>query len=201
MSLESAANFRVPAPDPAFESGWFNRARRVESPNFDARPDGIAAEMVVIHNIGLPPGEFGGDDIECLFTNTLDCSKREDYAGLEALRVAAHFLIRRDGEIVQFVSCDARAWHAGVSRWQGRERCNDFSIGIEMEGSDYVPFSDAQYQKLTTLLTIIARHYPLQYLVGHNDIAPGRKTDPGPCFDWQRLLRELPEALRDIYSE
>jgi N-acetyl-anhydromuramoyl-L-alanine amidase len=183
------------------DAGWLSAARRVDSPNFDARPSGSVPEMVVIHNISLPPGEFGGNDIECLFTNTLDCSQRDDYAGLEALRVAAHFLIRRDGEIVQFVACDHRAWHAGVSRWQGRERCNDFSIGIELEGSDHVPFGDAQYQNLTALLTIIAARYPLRYLVGHNDIAPQRKSDPGPYFDWHRLLQALPLAMRNLNDQ
>ncbi len=182
------------------DAGWLSAARRVDSPNFDARPSGSAPDMVVIHNISLPPGEFGGNDIECLFTNTLDCSQRDDYAGLEALRVAAHFLIRRDGEIVQFVACDQRAWHAGVSRWQGRERCNDGSIGIELEGSDYLPFTDAQYQNLTTLLTIIAARYPLRYLVGHNDIAPQRKTDPGPYFDWRRIVQRLPATLQSLYD-
>jgi len=181
--------------------GWLSAARQVASPNCDARPAGVTVEMAVIHNISLPPGEFGGDDIECLFTNTLDCRKRPDYAGLEALRVAAHFLIRRNGEIVQFVSCDARAWHAGVSRWQGRERCNDFSIGIELEGSDYTPFAAEQYQKLTALLTMIAARYPLRHLVGHNDIAPQRKTDPGPYFDWRHLARMLPDELRALCAD
>ncbi|MDR3414114.1 MAG: 1,6-anhydro-N-acetylmuramyl-L-alanine amidase AmpD [Formivibrio sp.] len=167
--------------------GWLCAARRVPSPNFDARADGVCVDMVVLHNISLPPGEFGGEDIERLFTNTLDCTMQPFYTGLRDLRVSAHFLLRRDGELVQFVSCHDRAWHAGVSHWQGRERCNDFSIGIELEGSDYVPFTDAQYLKLDALLNALQRSYPIQSLVGHNDIAPQRKTDPGPFFDWKRV--------------
>ena len=167
--------------------GWCTTARRVPSPNHDARPQGTPIDMAVLHNISLPPGEFGGDDIERLFTNTLDCASHPFYAGLANLRVAAHFLIRRDGELVQFVSCNERAWHAGVSRWQGRERCNDFSIGIEIEGSDYAPFCEAQYTTLAALLPALRQAYPIRHLVGHNDIAPQRKTDPGPFFDWQRV--------------
>ncbi|MBS1156525.1 MAG: 1,6-anhydro-N-acetylmuramyl-L-alanine amidase AmpD [Proteobacteria bacterium] len=167
--------------------GWLSAARRVPSPNFDARADGMAVDMVVLHNISLPPGEFGGEDIERLFTNTLDCDAHPFYAGLRDLRVSAHFLLRRDGELVQFVSCHDRAWHAGVTRWQGRERCNDFSIGIELEGSDYTPFTEVQYKRLTALLDALQCCYPIRNLVGHNDIAPQRKTDPGPFFDWQRI--------------
>lgn len=167
--------------------GWLTAARRVPSPNFDARADGVSVDLAVLHNISLPPGEFGGEDIERLFTNTLDGDAHPFYAGLRDLRVSAHFLLRRDGELVQFVSCHDRAWHAGVSRWQGRERCNDFSIGIELEGSDYTPFTEAQYLQLAALLEVLQRSYPIRYLVGHNDIAPQRKTDPGPFFDWQRI--------------
>lgn len=167
--------------------GWCNLARQVASPNHDTRPQGTIIDMVVLHNISLPPGEFGGKDIERLFTNTLDCAAHPFYADLNHLRVAAHFLIQRDGELVQFVSCHDRAWHAGISRWQGRERCNDFSIGIEIEGSDYILFSEAQYATLNTLLPALKQAYPIRHLVGHNDIAPLRKTDPGPFFDWRRI--------------
>lgn len=167
--------------------GWLNSARRVPSPNCDQRDHDVPVEMVVLHNISLPPGQFGGDDVERLFTNTLDPSAHPSYHDLSALRVSAHFFIRRDGEIVQFVSCNDRAWHAGISRWQGRERCNGFSIGIELEGSDYLAFSEAQYQALAPLLNAIKAAYPIAHLVGHNDIAPLRKTDPGPFFDWQRV--------------
>lgn len=169
--------------------GWLESARRVPSPNCDARAEGMAVDMVVLHNISLPPNEFGGPDIEALFTNSLDADAHPFYAGIRDLRVSAHFLLRRDGEIVQFVSCKDRAWHAGVSCWQGRERCNDFSIGIEIEGSDYVPFSPVQYVQLADLLRALKSAYPIRHVVGHNDIAPQRKTDPGPFFDWQQICR------------
>lgn len=169
------------------KDGWHTLARPIKSPNHDARSKEQVIDMVVLHNISLPPGEFGGNDIERLFTNSLDCSAHPFYAGLSSLRVSSHFLIRRDGELVQFVSCNERAWHAGVSRWQGRERCNDFSIGIELEGSDYVPYSEAQYACLSSLLHALKKAYPIRHLVGHNDIAPLRKTDPGPFFDWLRI--------------
>lgn len=166
--------------------GWLESARRVPSPNCDARTENMTVDMVVLHNISLPPNQFGGPDIEALFTNSLDPATHPFYAEIRDLRVSAHFLIRRDGEIVQFVSCNDRAWHAGISCWQGRERCNDFSVGIEIEGSDYTPFEPAQYRQLTTLLSALKAAYPVQHVVGHNDIAPQRKTDPGPFFDWRR---------------
>ncbi len=175
------------APLSINQEGWLCAARRVPSPNCDPRPAGMSIDMVVLHNISLPPGEFGGDDIERLFTNTLDPAAHPFYAQIRDLRVSAHFLLRRDGELVQFVSCHDRAWHAGVSRWQGRQRCNDFSIGIELEGSDYAPFAEVQYLRLTALLDALQRAYPVRHLVGHNDIAPQRKTDPGPFFDWKRI--------------
>lgn len=168
--------------------GWLDAARRVPSPNHDERPAACAIDMVVMHNISLPPGEFGGTDIERLFTNTLNPDAHPFYAGIRDLRVSAHFLLRRDGELVQFVSCNARAWHAGVSRWQGRERCNDFSIGIELEGSDYTPYAEQQYAGMQALLDALRARYPIAHVVGHNDIAPQRKTDPGPYFDWKRVL-------------
>ncbi|MEJ2795455.1 1,6-anhydro-N-acetylmuramyl-L-alanine amidase AmpD [Iodobacter sp. LRB] len=174
--------------------GWCNQARIVPSPNCDARAPGMAVDMVVIHNIHLPPGQpFGGDDIERLFTNSLDAGKHPSYDELSELRVSAHFLIRRNGELLQFVPCSKRAWHAGVSSWQGRERCNDFSIGIELEGSDFVPFEAAQYQKLNALLKVLAAEYPIEHLLGHSQIAPARKSDPGPFFDWSRIA--LPQDL------
>jgi AmpD protein len=167
--------------------GWLDGVRRVPSPNCDDRPEGEAVSLIVIHAISLPPSQFGGGDIERLFTNTLDPGAHPYFAGICALRVSAHFLIRRDGEVIQFVSCDRRAWHAGVSRWQGRERCNDFSIGIELEGCDELPFEDVQYARLVGLIGRICAHYPVVALAGHADIAPARKTDPGPCFAWRRL--------------
>ena len=167
--------------------GWLDGVCRVPSPNCDDRPEGEAVSLIVIHAISLPPSQFGGGDIERLFTNTLDPGAHPYFAGIRALRVSAHFLIRRDGEVIQFVSCDRRAWHAGVSRWQGRERCNDFSIGIELEGCDELPFEDVQYARLVGLIGRICAHYPVVALAGHADIAPARKTDPGPCFAWRRL--------------
>ena len=168
------------------ENGWLRGARRVDSPNFDERPGGEAPSLIVIHAISLPPDQFGGDGIERLFTNTLDPEAHPYYREIHALRVSAHFLVRRDGEVLQFVSCCQRAWHAGVSSWDGRERCNDFSIGIELEGCDSLPFEPAQYDVLAPLVRALRGAYPLADMVGHSDIAPGRKTDPGPFFDWER---------------
>lgn len=173
-------------------AGRHPRARWVPSPNCDARPSGMAVELVVIHNISLPPNQFGGPAVEQLFTNQLDPTSHQYYAGLAGLRVSAHFFIRRNGELVQFVDCNARAWHAGVSRWQGRERCNDFSIGIELEGTDAQAFTAKQYQRLIGTMRWAAKHYPIQAATGHRDIAPGRKTDPGPFFDWQVIRAAFP---------
>lgn len=167
--------------------GWLQGARHIASPNQDERPAGMAIELLVIHNISLPPGEFGGGGVEALFTNRLDPAAHPHYAAIRDLRVSAHFFIRRDGELIQFVPCTKRAWHAGVSSWCGRERCNDFSIGIELEGTDAVPFADVQYLALAELVRVLRAAYPIRDVRGHADIAPGRKTDPGPCFDWGRL--------------
>lgn len=170
------------------KDGWLTGVRRLKSPNFDTRPAHTAIDLLVIHNISLPPDEFDGDAIIQLFTNTLDCTVHPYYAQLDGVKVSAHFLIRRDGSMTQFVSCLDRAWHAGVSQWQGRERCNDFSIGIELEGSDFVAFTDEQYSALKLLTKKIKQAYPIRACVGHSDIAPKRKTDPGPFFDWPRYL-------------
>lgn len=175
--------------------GWLKRARRVPSPNRDARPAGETIGLIVIHNISLPPGQFGGDGIVELFTNRLDPAAHPYYAGIAHLRVSAHFLIRRRGELIQFVPCGARAWHAGVSSWKGRENCNDFSIGIELEGTDDRPFTQAQYRRLVALIRTLRRAYPITGLTGHSDVAPDRKTDPGPCFDWARLRSMLDDGL------
>lgn len=172
------------------DGGWIAEARHIASPNHDDRPAGEDISLVVIHAISLPPNCFGGDDIAHLFCNTLDPQAHPYFAQIATLRVSAHFLIRRDGELVQFVSCDKRAWHAGVSRWQGRERCNNFSIGIELEGCDDLPFTPKQYRRLRTLLRTLCERYPIIGLAGHADIAPNRKTDPGPYFDWQCLHAE-----------
>jgi AmpD protein len=159
----------------------------VPSPNCDERPEGVPVQLVVIHAISLPPNEFGGPEILQLFTNALDPAAHPYFSGIEGLRVSAHFLVRRDGELLQFVPCSRRAWHAGASCWQGRENCNDFSIGIELEGCDQRPFEDAQYQALNQLLAELGQNHAIEAIVGHSDIAPGRKTDPGPCFDWHRV--------------
>lgn len=169
------------------EAGMLQGARFIPSPNFDERPEAEEVRLVVIHAISLPPGEFGGPGIMELFTNTLVAQAHPYYAEIHTLRVSAHFLIRRDGTVVQFVPCDKRAWHAGVSCWQGRTRCNDFSIGIELEGCDEQPFEDAQYGSLNTLLALLRQRYPGLGVAAHADIAPGRKTDPGPHFDWSRI--------------
>ena len=172
-------------------TGWVSGMRRIASPNCDARPHGTAIELLVIHNISLPPGEFSGEAVAQLFTNTLNTEAHPYYAQLQGVKVSAHFLIRRNGEIVQFVPCSKRAWHAGASLWQGRSGCNDFSIGVELEGSDHVPFSDQQYIALGRLTRLLKRAYPIRALAGHTDIAPGRKTDPGPHFDWPRYFASL----------
>ena len=188
------------APSLAID-GWHPRARRVMSPNRDARPAGMAIELVVLHNISLPPGRFSGGGVEALFTNRLDPRAHPYYAGIAALKVSAHFFLRRDGSLLQFVSCNERAWHAGVSRWRGRERCNDFSIGIEIEGADAVPYTERQYVRLARLLGELRAAYPaLRGVAGHDEIAPGRKTDPGPAFDWPRFLKSsgVPRAWRAL---
>jgi AmpD protein len=163
------------------------RVRVVRSPNQDARPPGAAVSLAIIHCISLPPGEYGGDAIERLFTNRLDPAAHPYFRGIHGMRVSAHFLVRRDGELVQFVPPARRAWHAGASRWRGRSRCNDFSVGIELEGSEQAPFENAQYATLIELL----RELRLPQLAAHSDVAPGRKTDPGPYFEWGRLLAAL----------
>ncbi len=174
--------------------GWCRPATHMRSPNCDRRPDAVTADLLVIHNISLPPGEFGGRGIIDLFTNRLDSAAHPYYALIADHRVSAHFLIRRDGEVIQFVPCGSRAWHAGASDWRGRSRCNDFSIGIELEGSDDMLFEAAQYQALAELTRALRTRYPIIDIAGHSDIAPGRKTDPGPHFDWARYRKMLNEA-------
>ena len=173
------------------DAGWHADARPVASPNCDARPFGETVRLVVIHAISLPPGQFGGDAIERLFTNRLDPREHPYFRGLDGLKVSAHFLVRRDGSLTQFVPATLRAWHAGVSCWRGRDGCNDFSLGIELEGTDTEPFADAQYDRLHGLLRHVAQRFPIDAIVGHCDIAPGRKTDPGPCFDWRRITTAI----------
>lgn len=172
------------------ETGLLDDASQVLSPNYDERPAPYAIELLVIHSISLPPGEFGGPYIDALFTNTLDPESHPYFRTLQGMKVSAHALIRRTGNITQFVPFHLRAWHAGESCFENRSRCNDFSVGIELEGSDETPYTDAQYTALAGLVCALLEAYPAltpERIVGHSDIAPGRKTDPGPAFDWPRL--------------
>lgn len=172
------------------ENGWVVGVTWCPSPNFDMRPTDKQVDMLVVHNISLPPGEFGGHYIEDLFLNRLDPDAHPFFLDIYRCQVSSHFLIRRNGEIVQFVSVCDKAWHAGRSEWQGVPNCNDYSLGIELEGSDFKPFTSAQYFKLSELVKLLISFYPmitLERVVGHSDIAPERKTDPGPCFDWERF--------------
>jgi AmpD protein len=189
--------------DLLINEGWLSRARRCPSPNFNARPAGCDPELLVVHNISLPPGCFGGADIEALFCNTLDCSAHPFYAELKGLEVSAHFLIDRQGALIQFVSVNERAWHAGASSWAGRENCNDYSIGVELEGTDSLPFADPQYATLAALIVELQHAFPkLSHgaIVGHSDIAPGRKTDPGRAFDWARLRRLMSVQSESVFQ-
>ncbi len=178
------------------ERGYANLARQVRSPNRDSRPPGTAVSLIVVHGISLPPGEFGGEAIAQLFANRLDPQAHPYYASIADIKVSAHFLIRRDGELVQFVGCNDRAWHAGASSWHGREGCNDFSVGIELEGTDDVPYTAAQYTRLARLVRALRRAYPITDVAGHSDVSPSRKTDPGPEFDWPRLRRLVAPRVR-----
>ncbi len=182
------------------DDGWMVPARRVLSPNFDARPPECDPGLLVIHNISLPPGEFGGDSVELFFCNCLDHAMHPYFEGIRGLRVSSHLLLGRNGELCQFVNLGSRAWHAGLSTFQGRENCNDFSIGIELEGVDEEPYSDAQYRELAAVTDTLLAHYPglsATRIVGHCDIAPGRKTDPGPAFDWTRYRALLKHTGED----
>ena len=184
----------LPEPQPRFlldSAGMCCGARYIPSPNCDARPENAHIALLVIHGIALPPEEFGGPGVIDLFTNRLDPDAHPYFATLKDLRVSAHFFIRRDGELIQCVPCAMRAWHAGASSWNGHEGCNDSSIGIELEGSDNTPYSAAQYATLSDLTRALFQRYGALDIVGHSDIAPGRKTDPGPAFDWKRYLTAL----------
>lgn len=175
---------------PLWQDGWYRLARRVDSPNFGPRPAQACIDLVVIHSISLPPGVYGGPEVEAFFTNRLDASAHPYFEQIRGLQVSAHFFIRRNGEIVQFVSTQERAWHAGQSRYRGREQCNDDSIGIELEGLEGQTFEPPQYLQLAMLCRDLAALYPVQHVAGHEHVAPGRKQDPGPGFDWP-LLRAL----------
>jgi AmpD protein len=180
------------------ETGLMRGAAQIESPNRDARPPGIEAELIVVHGISLPPGEFGGPWIDRLFTNTLPADTHPYFTEVAPLRVSSHLVVRRDGAVTQYVKFTDRAWHAGVSSYQGREACNDFSVGVELEGTDDLPYEDAQYRALANVVAALCAAYPrlsADRLVGHSDIAPGRKTDPGPAFDWPRARRLIASTM------
>jgi N-acetyl-anhydromuramoyl-L-alanine amidase len=174
-----------------WRAGWYGFARKLASPNFGPRPPGAVIDLVVVHSISLPPAQYGGDEVQRLFSNTLDWNAHPYFKTLEGLAVSAHFYIRRTGDLWQFVSCDQRAWHAGASHYRGRGECNDDSIGIELEGLEDGPFEPAQYEALSGLCAVIAQQYPIEHIAGHEHIAPGRKSDPGAGFDWSALRRSL----------
>lgn len=174
-----------------WQDGWWSSAQRLDSPNFGERPSQSQIDLLVIHSISLPPGVYGGPEIEALFTNQLDWDAHPYFAQIRNMQVSSHFVIRRDGLLMQFVSCEKRAWHAGVSHYRGRDNCNDDSIGIELEGLEGELFASAQYDTLSVLCTELVNHYPIAHIAGHEDIAPGRKLDPGAGFDWQLLQEKL----------
>ena len=181
-----------------WDGGWLQQATRLPSPNFGPRPAQACIDLVVVHSISLPPGEYGGNGVQDLFTNRLDWDAHPYYQQIRGLQVSAHFYIRRNGELWQFVSCDDRAWHAGRSHYRGRDNCNDDSIGIELEGLEGDRFETAQYQTLAALSQALARRYPIAHMAGHEHVAPGRKQDPGPGFEWhqlQSLLRWPPQCF------
>jgi AmpD protein len=174
-----------------WQNGWYRFARPLKSPNFGSRPEGTRVDLLVIHSISLPPGVYGGDQVQRLFTNQLDPGEHAWFERLRGLQVSAHFYIQRQGQLWQFVSCDHRAWHAGQSCFRGRDNCNDFSVGIELEGIEGDLFEPAQYETLTSVCTAVAQHYPVTQAAGHEHVAPGRKQDPGHGFDWPLLQSAL----------
>ena len=178
-------------PAPLWLDGWYQFAGHVASPNFGPRPPDSKPELIVVHAISLPPGCYGGFEVEQLFTNQLDWDQHPYFESIRGMAVSSHFYIRRQGELVQFVSADDRAWHAGVSSFRGRSNCNDYAIGVELEGAEDGPFEDAQYETLAVLCAAVLQRYCVADLAGHEHVAPGRKTDPGPGFDWRRLQRSL----------
>jgi N-acetyl-anhydromuramoyl-L-alanine amidase len=179
------------SPSGLWQDGWYRFARRLDSPNFGQRPAGACVDLIVVHSISLPPGLYGGDEVQRLFTNTLEWDAHPYFKSIEGMKVSSHFYVRRGGELWQFVSCDDRAWHAGASQYRGRADCNDDSVGIELEGLEGHPFEDAQYEALAGLCAAIAQRYPVAHIAGHEHIAPGRKADPGAGFDWAVLQRSL----------
>lgn len=178
-------------PTPLWRDGRYQFSGWLASPNFGPRPGSAKIDLVVLHSISLPPGQYGGDDVERLFTNQLDWNAHPYFKTIQGMEVSAHFFIRRSGDLVQFVSCDDRAWHAGASSYRGRNNCNDNSIGIELEGVEGGLFEESQYETLTSLCAAILQHYPIAHIAGHEHIAPGRKADPGTGFDWPLLQQAL----------
>lgn len=188
----------VPSADKGlWKKGWYRFARHLVSPNHGARPEPARIDLIVLHSISLPPGRYGGNEVHQLFTNQLDWTAHPYFETIRDIEVSAHFYVRRNGELWQFVSCDDRAWHAGVSSWRGRTNCNDNSVGIELEGLEGEPFEAAQYETLASLCPVLAEHYPVNCIAGHEHIAPGRKFDPGSGFNWCELQRNLgwPDAM------
>ncbi|MBK0391703.1 1,6-anhydro-N-acetylmuramyl-L-alanine amidase AmpD [Ramlibacter algicola] len=181
----------APPDDALWSGGWYRFARRLDSPNFGPRPADAVVDLVLLHSISLPPGQYGGDEVQRLFTNTLDWGAHPYFRTIEGMQVSSHFYVRRGGELWQFVSCDDRAWHAGASHWRGRDNCNDFSVGIELEGLEGGAFEDAQYEAVTDLCAALAQRYAIRHVAGHEHVAPGRKQDPGAGFDWPRLRASL----------
>ncbi|MFN4351265.1 MAG: 1,6-anhydro-N-acetylmuramyl-L-alanine amidase AmpD [Hylemonella sp.] len=181
----------TPERNRLWDGGWYRFARRLDSPNFGPRPADTAVDLLLIHSISLPPGQYGGDEVQRLFTNTLDWNAHPYFKSIEGMQVSSHFYIRRNGELWQFVSCDDRAWHAGVSCYRGRDNCNDDSIGIELEGLEGGSFEAGQYETLGSLCAALGQRYPVQHIAGHEHVAPGRKADPGPGFQWVVLQQAL----------
>ena len=180
-----------PSTPSLWQAGWHTAARRVDSPNFGSRPEKASIDLIVLHSISLPPGQYGGPEIEAFFTNTLNWEAHPYFQQIRGMTVSAHFVIRRTGALLQFVSCDHRAWHAGTSHYRGRDNCNDDSIGIELEGLEGDTFTPKQYAQLQKLCEDIAFAYPIAHIAGHEHIAPGRKQDPGAGFDWGFLQHKL----------
>ncbi|MCX7226203.1 MAG: 1,6-anhydro-N-acetylmuramyl-L-alanine amidase AmpD [Burkholderiales bacterium] len=191
MTSADSARVAQSAPTALWRDGWYRFARQLPSPNYGQRPSGIRVDLVVLHSISLPPGAYGGDAVQRLFSNQLDWEEHPYYKTIEGLQVSSHFFVQRTGELWQFVSCEDRAWHAGVSHYRGRADCNDDSIGIELEGLEGELFATAQYETLDSLGTALLQGYPIQHIAGHEDVAPGRKFDPGAGFDWARLQQGL----------
>jgi N-acetyl-anhydromuramoyl-L-alanine amidase len=184
------------AHPPSWHQGWLSAAQRLDSPNFGPRPAGALIDLIVIHSISLPPGQYGGMQVQQLFTNQLDWEAHPYFQTIEGTQVSSHFYIRRGGQLWQFVGCDERAWHAGRSSFQGRDNCNDFSVGIELEGLEGEHFETAQYEALAQLCLALKSNYPIAHVVGHEHIAPGRKADPGTGFDWALLQKTVAWPLQ-----